>query len=298
MKDDNVTRNLCNTSVTVDCNRYHRLGTQLKKTFERGKYINENEKRPFSYKDFDLKPGTFRQHMLRLNAFVELAYKDHISFYKIRGIELPGDTHRVTFRDTGDTLNLIQILKSVQVQPAMIHDVKMKIDVSIHTPLVKAGCSVNPNNHCILIKDIPITDNNIVFKASVYPHTVQLDVACTYKPIIYDVDSLLYFIEMLKEASMYLTRLTSITLPSVKDWIVTHYHLNKDGSHELNGESFHYAISDVTSGLIRLYSKRMNDGRVIPRIEQIQIPQTSITEIMKKAVRIQEQTSGEECWIN
>ena len=278
----------CNTPVTVVCNEYHpRLSKKMQKFYDRCKDICEDEQREFTYRDFlDMKRGTFRQYILRLKPYIEVVYHSSLTFYKIKGIKLPGDSHLVTFRDTGDVSKLIQILESLADQPVKIHDVKIMIDASIHSALSVAGRAVNPYNHGIQINQITISDNNIVLKASVYPHTIQLDVACTYKPIIYDVDSFLYFIEILKEASMFLTAESHILLPPVKDWIITHYHLNKDGSFELNGESFHFKISDITSGIIRFYSKKMKDGRVIPRIEQIQAPKITITEAMKKAVGV------------
>lgn len=290
----------CNTSVTVDCNKhYPHLPKKMQEFYDRCKYICEKEHREFTYRDFlDMKHGTFRQYILRLKPYVELVTRDHIAFYKIKGVKLPLDSHYVTFRDTGDVSNLIRMLESTQEQPAKIHDVKMKIDLDKQSAAATAGQTVNPFNHGIQIKQIPSRDDNIVIKASVYPYIIQLDVACTYKPMIYDVESFLYFTEILKEASIFLTAMTHVTLPPVKDWIITHYHLNKDGGFEISGKSFHFTISDVASGLIRFYSKKMKDGRVIPRIEQIQTPNISIIEAMKKAVDMQEQKSGEECWIN
>jgi hypothetical protein len=276
----------CNTAVTVDCNDSRpALSESLEKFYNKCKTICEKEQREFTYRDFlDMKPGTFRQNILRIKPYIEKTIHSGLVFYKIKGIKLPGDSHLVTVKDTRDTSDFIKILESTAKQPVMIHDVKIKIDVDIHSELVAAGRTVNFNNQGIQIKQIPITDNNIVLKASVYPHTVQLDVACTYKPIIYDVESLLYFSEILAKASMFLTSITLVTLPPVNEWIITHYHLNKDGSFEINGKSFHFTISDVTSGMIRFYSKKMGDGRVIPRIEQIQTPKISITEVMKKVV--------------
>ena len=276
----------CNTAVTVVCNKHHpHLSKKLQKFYDRARDICEKEKREFTRRDFlDMKQTTFRQYVFRLKSYVEVAFRSNLAFYKIKGIELPGDSHLVTFRHTGDVSSFIQILESLEHQPAKIHDVKIKIDAEIHSALVKAGRTVDLHNHGIPIKHIPITDNNIVVKASVYPHTIQLDVACTYKPIIYDVDSLLYFFEILNQVSMFLTSITHVVLPPVKDWIITHYHLNKDGSFELNGASFHFAISDVTAGMIRFYSKKMKDGKVIPRVEQIRTPKISITEVMKKAM--------------
>lgn len=300
MRDDDTTRNLCNTSVTDDCNRYSlHLTPKLQKFYNKCKSICENEQREFTYLDFpELKHGNFRQNVNRLKPYIEVSTRSNPVFYKIKGVYLPGDFRNVTPRDTRDVSSLIQILASLKNQPPMFHDVKILIYVSIHSELLAAGRNANPSNQVILIKQFPHSDDNITLKASVYPQSVQLDVACTYKPLAYDVESWLYFLEILKEVSMFLTSITHVVLPPVKDWIITHYHLNKDGSTEINGKSFHFTISDTTSGLIRFYSKKMKDGRVIPRIEQIQTPKISITEAMKKAIEVQEQTSSEVCWIN
>lgn len=286
MNDGNVTRNLCNTSVTVDCNRCHpHLPKKLQKFYDKGRYICEKEQREFTYLDFpELKHGTFRQNVNRLKPHIEVSIRSNPVFYKIRGINLPGDFRNVTPRDTRDVSILFQILALLKNQPPMFHDVKILIYVNIHSALLAAGLTANPSNQVILIKQFPISDDNIVLKASVYPQSVQLDVACTYKPMIYDVESFLYFLEILKEASMYLTSITRVTLPPVKDWIITHYHLNKDGSCAIDGASFHYSVLDVSAGYIRLYSKKMKDGRVIPRIEQIQTPKISISQLLQKCM--------------
>ena len=270
----------CNTTVTVDCNKQpHMLSKQLRKTYDKGYHINMIEGRPFSYHDFEMKPGTFRQHVLRLKPYVELVYRDHVSFYKIKGITLPGDSHRVTTRHTGEAIQLIQQLERLEDQPRKIHDIKLRVDSSIHYDLQKKGCSVNPHNHSILV-NIAVSDDSMNIKALVYPKTIQIDIGCSYKPIIYDIESLLYLQEILTEASIYLSMLSKQKLPPVKDWIVTHYHLNKDGNFEINGKSFHFTFASVTTGLIRFYSKKMKDGKTIPRIEKIVTPKIPFSQMM------------------
>jgi len=90
----------------------------------------------------------------------------------------------------GDTNNLMEFLETLQDQPPKIHDIKIKVSENIHTSLKEKRCTVNTHNHSILVKYIPITDNNISVKALVYPKTIQIDIGCTFRPIVFDVISL------------------------------------------------------------------------------------------------------------
>ena len=83
---------------------------------------------------------------------------------------------------------------------------------------------------------------------------------------------------------MFLTGLSGVILPTVNNWIITHWHFGKDGTTAYNGQNFHYTIEDVNTGLIRFYSKLMKSGERIPRLEQIQTPQNSLADEMKRAM--------------
>lgn len=272
--------------VTDNRHANHPLSRTLRNFLSECKKINEKEYRPFSYLDFQqLSKNNFRQRIRRCKGYLEVVIPSHPTFYKLKGIELPGDFRRVTFKPTGGGSQLIDILESLEDQPAKIHDIKLKLNSEIHQALVEKGCTPHPRNNCIQIRHIPITDNNIVIKALVYPKTIQIDVACSYKPIVYDVGSLLYLTEILKEASMYLTTLSGIILAPVKDWVITHYHLNKDGSYEINGQDFHFTMEQISNGLIRYYSKLMPDGTKIVRLEQIQTPSIPVFKVMQKVIQ-------------
>jgi len=79
---------------------------------------------------------------------------------------------------------------------------------------------------------------------------------------------------------MCLEQLSGVKLPKITEWIVTHYHFNKDGSVEINGVSVHYSFADIQTGLIRLYSKQMPDGKKILRLEQVKSPNKPLHELM------------------
>lgn len=264
----------------MKCNE---LSTCLKQFVYRASAINEIEKRPFSFGDFPhISKGNFRQIIRRLGSNrVETVTRGRPAFYKIRGIELPLDSHRVTDRPMGDIKNLVTILEQLRDQPAKVHDIKIKFSNSSLHPILKSkGEIINQSNNSIKI-EIPYTDNNIVVKALVYPETTQIDIGCTFKPLIYDHEGVIILTQILSYCLFYLEGKSSFQahISDVTKWIVTHWHFNKDGSEHLSGQSFHYSWSDTITGFVRYYSKQMPDGTTIARIEQIQTPQMTISEI-------------------
>lgn len=270
----------CNTSVTDPCNSYDGLTKANRQFLAACIRFNKKQKKSFCFSDFPyMKKGTFRQKLHRIRQFIEVTAVGNPSFYKVKGILLLGDSHKVTLRPMGVSPKLIEILESLKEQPPKIHDIKIKVDEKIHYHLVKKGCTVNTRNHCIRINNIPVSDNNLNVKALVYPKLIQIDIACSYKPLVYDYDSLLQLHQYLTEISIYLTSLSGVKLKPVKDWIITHYHFNKDGSYEVNGRDFHLRLGEVSIALVRFYTKSI-EGRRIARLEQLRSPQRTLLEEM------------------
>lgn len=181
--------------------------------------------------------------------------------------------------------DFFKILESLKAQPAKIHDIKIKFHSNIHEKLAKIGFEQNPQNKGIRIEYSPINDNRFTIKGLIYPNTVQIDVACTNYPLIFDIPSLFYLHELLKEFSIHLYEISTIRPPSVKDWVITHYHLNRDGNCEINGERFNMTTGDHSEGMIRYYSKIQPDGTCKPRLEIIKTPKITLEELMKIAIK-------------
>jgi len=178
----------------------------------------------------------------------------------------------------------VKLLSTLKDQPAKIHDIKIRIDNSeLHEMLLQKGCHKDRHNHSIKV-NFETIDNNITTKVLIYPKTIQVDIGCTYKPLIYDIKTIWYLHEHLSKISYHLTGLSGVILPTVDNWIITHYHFNKDGSEAYNGQNFHYTVEDVNTGFIRFYSKLMKNGKSIPRLEKIQTPQTPLKDEMKRAM--------------
>lgn len=273
-----------NESVTIGCNTRRGLTNREKLFLEKARRINEIEHISFSFMDFsELSQGNFRQIVHRLHDQIEVVCKSRPCFYKIKGVKLPGDNHRVTQRVMGD--EVFHLLNKLKDQPPKIHDLKFKFSSDIHNLLCNLNCSVDPSNKSIKI-NIPSFDKNIVVKFLVYPKTVQVDVGCTFKPFVYDIPGVLHLASVLGRVCGYIDNMTNYEakFPPVGEWIVTHYHFGKDGTEQYSGQMFHYSWDDVSTGLVRFYSKSMPDGKVIPRMEQIVTPRISLDQEMERII--------------
>lgn len=275
-----------NSSVTLDSNAYHTLTKSDREFIRQSLKINEVDKRPFSYLDFpNLTPENYRQKLRRNREHIEIVCKGHPTFYKIKGVELPLDNHNVTLQTTGVGLKFLDIIESLRLQQPTIHDIKIQFKSDLHKCLVDKGSSTHPNNHSIKT-GFPCTDNNLTIVILIYPETTQVDIGCTYNPIVYNFKGILYLQELLAKISYHLSAQSGYTdIPPVSEWVMTHYHLGKDGP-EINGQMFHVTLEEMAGGLMRFYSKKMPDGTVVPRLEQVKTEKLSIGEHLQSVLEI------------
>ena len=249
--------------------------------------INVKEGRPFSFWDFPrLSNNNYRQIKHKLRDHIIKVTKTHPAMYILKGVSIPENTHKVTLDRMSVGQNYYDLLDSLKNVEPCIHDIKIKIpNTKLHELLVGKGCSTHSINKSIKI-NFPDIDNNRKTTILVYPNTVTIDIGCTYKPLINNPAGIWLLHEHLSKTAFYLESMAgnSVGLPPVNSWIITHQHLNKDGSFSICGQSFEFKIEDVNTGLIRFYAKKFEDGTTKPRLEQIQTPQDSITDAMKKAM--------------
>ena len=266
----------------------HVVSKGQKKFLERILYINQNERRPISCIDFsDLTRTNYRKLIQKSKKYLELVSNGRPKFWKIKGIELAGDSHKITFRGTGVAPEFDHLLESLRDQPPMIHDIHLKFESDLHSKLVYMRYSVNPNNHAIENIRYTSLDNDINTKILVYPKTTQIVIGCTYKPIVYDISGIHSLFSHISQIQYYLSQLVKyeITIPEAKTWMVTRYDFNKDGSTSVCRDSFCYQFEDVSTGLIRFYLKTMPNGETIPRLEQIRIPNKSVSQILEEIIQ-------------
>lgn len=270
--------------ITLDV---HDLPKGQKQFMKQALNIVLKEQRPFSKEDFPrLSSANYRKFIQKLRRYLKPVCNTKPKLWTINGVELPGDSHRVTLQDTGVHQKFLNILESLRLQHPTIHDIKIKFKSDLHEHLIKQGASSILSNDSIKV-GFTSSDNNIHVKILVYPETTQIDVGCTYKPIVYDFKGVFYLHEILSKISHHLSGVANYsTIPPVHAWIITHYHFAKDGP-EINGQTFHLTFEEVAGGLIRFYSKKMPDGTIIPRAEQIMTVQQSIGQKLQEVLEAQ-----------
>lgn len=180
---------------------------------------------------------------------------------------------------------MLSLLENLKEQPPAIHDLKFSIDSDIHQYL-KDSYPVNQSNNGIKLH-IPLFDKKIIVKAMIYPKKLQLDIGCSYRPFVYDLSGMLDLCSILGQIWNYLHIISYIDaqIPHISSWIITHYHFGKDGSETYSGKSFHMTYDDAFQGMVRFYSKKYPDGKVIPRLEGIFTPKISLEQ---ELLRIEE----------
>lgn len=248
--------------------------------------INTKKQTAFGYWDFPgMSPNNFRQYIHKLRSVIDVVIPSRPSMYKLKKIQLSVDAEKITQRVTGD--GFMSLLENLKERPAAIHDIKLMTKSDIHKSLIKYGAQINENNHGIKI-GIPSQDG-FIFKVMVYPKTIQVDIGCTYTPIVYDAKGMLRLISKLSyvRCVILLHASNEAMIPDVMDWIITHYHFGKDGA-TFEGERFHYTVENAVYGYIRYYSKTMKDGTKIPRLEQIRMPSRTLNEELEKILEISE----------
>jgi len=233
--------------------------------YDRAKSICTIEQRLFSCEDFQLSKTNFRHKILELKPYIVKVVDGRPSFYKVKGVKLPGDIHLLTLKPTGlDTSQLEKMLLNCKDQPPMLHDIRFKIDSDLHSKLLLKGITPDKNNSCIVINDklVPSPDSFVNYKLLVYPEHIQLIVGCSLKPLFASIAGIFEltfalgrYIELLR---LFVNDQFSI-IP-VSQWRCVGYHFNKDGTFELNDSNFHYYFEDFQNCMVRIYTKHFPDG--------------------------------------
>jgi len=180
------------------------------------------------------------------------------------------------------------MLRDCADSPPMIHDLHFKILSNLHEKLLSKGLSQHKQNHSIILTDsiLPSPNPNLNIKLISYPKHFTIIIGCSLHPIIFDLQSLtnLWFV-----LGKYINQLesfvgTSFQLQPLSEWMHTHSHLNKDGSLEYDGKSFHETQQDYNGILYRIYSKSFPDSTRV-RVEKIDTEKKSLAEMIKGVIK-------------
>lgn len=273
-------RNHC---VTLGCN----LDDVIQRNWFLAKAIRINtiEERYFSLVDFpEIKPNNFKQYINRNKEFLIRCGKTRPALYKVRGVDLPEDSRFCNPKPNVVTREFEELLiKNCLNQEPAIHDIRFKFDTDMFDAAKKKGYSVNPQNGSIVISSDDFTRFNplLTIRLILYPHSAQLNIACTNSPIIYNKESIQTLVFNLGRYIEGLKRDLGIDflIQDISSWVAVMYHLNKDGSLEVQDRKFHYQWRDIDNLLLRVYTKDLN-GRRILRIEEEKSPQKTIPELI------------------
>jgi hypothetical protein len=111
-----------------------------------------------------------------------------------------------------------------------------------------------------------------------YTDTVSLSVGCSGRPIAIETSDLLQFIEAITRTEMSYAAITSrqngkgIEIPPFRSWIVKMWHFGIDLLNRYEEKEFHVTVEEGISDLYRIYTKRLEDGRDVIRLEHQEYP--------------------------
>lgn len=257
---------------------------------KRAYQINTEKEEPFCCLHFpNLSRNNFRQFIHKFKNIIEVEIKSNPCFYKLKGLDISHFKNFVTDKDKGAVM--LSMLENLKDQDPCIHDLKFLIDTDIHHYL--KNYPVNQNNNGIKIL-IPSFDKNIQIKAMVYPKKLQLEIGCSYKPFVYDLSGSLNLCSVLGQILFYLRVIShsDAKISPIHSWIITHYHFGKDSSETWSGKSFHLTYEEAFHGLVRFYSKKYPDGKVVPRFENIVTPKISLEQELLRMIEPLKQRSA------
>jgi|APSaa5957512535_1039671.scaffolds.fasta_scaffold13842_2 hypothetical protein len=271
-----------NSFLTRLCNG-HKVLPSERKFLQQCLRKNLVSKLSFCYCDFDMTPNYFRQMVHRLKKFIKVTHEGRPTYYKIIGVPTLKNPPYVTEKPTGPGM-LYDILEYLEPEQLKIHDVKMSANSDLHDYLKWTSRTPNKNNNGYKL-NYNLSQDTLA-KIMVYPKQLQIDIACSNKPLIYDISGILRLTYLLGMLCGMLRRFSPRVLISPLDeWNITHYHIGKDGSSEYSGDAFHMTFDEFSSDMVRLYVKKFPDGRRI-RLEKIVTPQVSIADEFEKILNI------------
>jgi len=176
-----------------------------------------------------------------------------------------------------------KLLKKLKNQIPAIHDLKLQTESNLHQYLIGLGYEANKHNKCVLLT--VTTSPNVWAKMVVYPSLIQVDVACSQEPFKCNVEGMDNLTALLEQIRHFLLQKTDYTaqIPEIGTWRFDHCHFNIDGENiTLSGKDFNITFESAVGEFKRVYSKKMDNGRNVIRLEQILIPKKPLSEVIQE----------------
>ena len=264
-------------------------------------YLVHHEKRNFSVVDFRrfivdgkeyrMTAGTFRNKVLKRKKLgtIELDCKSGCAFYTIKGHKF---SNLMTPHHTGGIFSsgvtagrqtpLYKWLKNLPVERQSLHNIRLRFEAEgIWQDMSQIHPTrINTANQDIALDTWLFTNGIDILITIHHTDTVTVTMACSYKPIATDVNGLVDCVEDLVRTEDRITAMLSntnnyndgnksnVTVPSFRKWIGVMWHFGVDGIDTYDKEAFHVTFEEGISDIYTIYTKRMKDGTLRPRIER------------------------------
>jgi hypothetical protein len=240
--------------------------------------------------------GTFRNNIskLRKAGEIEIAFKSKPVFYTIPGKKF---SKSMTQDRMGALINTVikepllrqtpiyKWLKNRPTHKQSLHNMRLTFEAAgIWNIFSKIYPTlVNPDNKDIKLPTLLFFDYIDVIITIHHTDTVSVAISCSSKPIVVDIQDILKLSEALIRTELHLKEAnfksnnsdscsSSFTIPSCNKWIVKMWHFGIDTIDEYGKEEFHVTLEEGMSDLYRIYTKRMEDGKNILRLEHQEYP--------------------------
>ena len=171
-------------------------------------------------------------------------------------------------------------LEKLKTQPPFIHDIKLEVNTQeLYEKLVKNKATPNKQNKGITLGNFQIF-SKVTVKATVYPDGLLLvHLGCTHQPIPYSLKGWLQVDSICSQVMILLQGLANdlVFIPPSMEWLVTHYHFNKDGI-ILDSPLYHYSIANLAEHS-QTYVKKLKNGKTVLRYEEKISPNKTLEEL-------------------
>jgi hypothetical protein len=263
--------------------------------------ITYQKHRPFTYIDFlefdvngekcKVAYGTFRNKIRTVfKDEVEVLYYSPLAYYTLKGNIFANsvtDTHTMDQACNNNTNKyahicnhpLYKVIKDLPLGKKSIHDTRLRLEVPhIWGYLLSHYYIPNSDNEDIYLFNGE--ENNIKFFVIVHKtNTISISLGCTYFPIEIDIHGIMRLwntLAIIEERLNSKVDCDILKIPQHKCWIVTMWHFSKDAIPSYSGERFNVEFGIAKEILLRVYTKKWNNGKTKVRLEKQEYPMKAI----------------------
>ena len=127
-------------------------------------------------------------------------------------------------------------------------------------------------------------------------NTLTVIIGCSYRPFPFDFLGITDLVELLTRVEVRLANLLSTIsqsnenisnnsttlIPSYKNWIVTMWHIGRDGKITYSGETFSIKWEIAKNTIIQIYSKQYRNGKRRIRMERQEYPNKKMLNLIEE----------------